>query len=84
MTDYSLVYRNRLRVLWGPSGSPLFGRRCRIVARGAMNSRLIEFEDGTLHVVSGNALRKAKGSSIDARETRTNLGPDQQAAEMGA
>jgi hypothetical protein len=47
-------------VLWGPQGSPLYGKRCRIVARGAMNSRLVEFEDKTLHVVSGNALRRVK------------------------
>ena len=53
-----LVYRNRLRVLWGDD-SPLFGRRCRIIARLAFNSRLIEFEDGERHVVSGNALRQA-------------------------
>jgi hypothetical protein len=38
----------------------LFGRRCRLIARGTMNSRLVEFEDGTRHVVSGNALRKVK------------------------
>ena len=55
---YQLIYRNRLCILWGPQGSPLFGRRCRIVARGSLNSRLIEFEDGERHVVSGNALRR--------------------------
>lgn len=57
---YPLIYRNRLCVLWGSKGSPLFGRKCRIVARGAMNSRLVEFEDGERHVISGNALRKAR------------------------
>lgn len=36
------------------------GRRCRIVARGARNSRLIEFEDGSQAVVSGWALRRIK------------------------
>jgi hypothetical protein len=60
MNSFPLIYRNRLCILWGSSGSPLYGRRCRIVARGAMNSRLIEFEDGSLHCVSGNALRRVK------------------------
>lgn len=60
MSDYPLVYRNRLRVLWGGKDSPLFGRRCRIVARGAMNNRLVEFENGERHVVSGNALRRVR------------------------
>jgi hypothetical protein len=35
------------------------GRACRIVGRGAMNSRMIEFlDDGEKAVVSGNALRR--------------------------
>lgn len=57
MTDYPLIYRNRLRVLWRED-SPLFGRRCRIIARGSLNARLVELEDGTRHVVSGNSLRR--------------------------
>ncbi len=60
MQNYSLVYSWRLAILWGPQGSPLFGRRCRIVARGALNSRLIEFDNGERHVVSGNSLRRVK------------------------
>ncbi len=36
----------------------MYGRRCRIYARGTMNSRGIEFEDGQKEVVSGNSLRK--------------------------
>lgn len=35
------------------------GTRCRVLARGTMNSALIEFEDGTRHVVSRFAFRKA-------------------------
>lgn len=35
------------------------GQRCRVIARGAMNSAQIEFEDGTRHIVSRNAFRKA-------------------------
>lgn len=38
----------------------LYGRRCRILARGTMNSRLIEFENGQREVISGNALKKVK------------------------
>lgn len=36
------------------------GNRCRILARGCMNSCMIEFEDGTRYVVSRFAIRKAK------------------------
>ena len=54
---YPLKYRFRLRAWFGGKDSPLFGRRCRIIARGAMNGRLVEFESGEKHIVSGNALR---------------------------
>jgi hypothetical protein len=37
------------------------GQLCRVLARGKMNSALIEFEDGYLAVTSRNALRKVKG-----------------------
>lgn len=33
--------------------------RCRVIARGAMNSALIEFEDGYRVVTSRNGLRRA-------------------------
>lgn len=35
------------------------GQRCRIVARGSMNSCEIEFADGQRHIVSRFAIRKA-------------------------
>jgi hypothetical protein len=35
------------------------GTRCRVIARGTMNSAQIEFEDGTRHIVSRFAIRKA-------------------------
>jgi hypothetical protein len=54
---FPLRYAWRLTGLYGLSGSPVYGRACRILARGAMNSRLVEFEDGERHIVSGNALR---------------------------
>lgn len=38
----------------------LYGRRCRVIARGRMNSVLIEFEDGQREVVSRYALRRAE------------------------
>jgi len=68
MSRYPLIYRNRLEILWGRSGSPLFGKRCRIVARGALNSRLIELQDGTPHVVSGNSLRAAAEKLTPAKK----------------
>ena len=47
---------------WGPRGNMAGamsrkGQRCRILARGSMNSALVEFEDGYWAVVSRNALR---------------------------
>jgi hypothetical protein len=39
----------------------LYGRRCRILAKGStMRSVLIEFEDGTRAVTSVRALRKVR------------------------
>jgi hypothetical protein len=36
----------------------LYRRACKVVARGAMNSCLLEFENGQREVVSRNAIRK--------------------------
>ena len=54
------------RYCWGPrfivSGLPVLDRKgqlCRVIARGAMNSALVEFQDGVRHVISRNALRKS-------------------------
>jgi hypothetical protein len=38
----------------------LYRRPCRIIARGAMNSAVIEFADGQRECVSRNALRRLK------------------------
>jgi hypothetical protein len=48
--------------VWGnnPKRATMKGRKCKVVARGAMNSCLVEFEDGQREVVSRNAIRKAK------------------------
>ncbi len=45
----------------------LYGKRCRVVARGKMNSALIEFEDGTREIVSRNALRKVERKEYNDR-----------------
>jgi len=36
----------------------LKGKKCRVVARGKMNSALVEFEGGQREVISRNALRR--------------------------
>lgn len=36
----------------------LFGRACRVISRGRMNSVLIEFEDGSREVTSRFAIRR--------------------------
>lgn len=51
---YPLIYR------WRRYNPTLYGQRCRLIARGTMNSALIEFQGGELCVVSRNALRKVK------------------------
>ncbi len=38
----------------------LYNRRCRVVARGRMNSIMIEFENGQREIVSRNSVRKVK------------------------
>jgi hypothetical protein len=50
------------RYYWSPRlmGFSRKGQLCRLLVRGAMNSALIEFEDGFLAVVSRNALRRIR------------------------
>ena len=45
---------------WGnnPKRASLKGHRCKVIARGALNSCLAEFENGQREVISRNALRK--------------------------
>jgi hypothetical protein len=57
--EYPYVYA------WGPRGGlpgamSRKGERCRLLTRGAMNSALVEFQDGHRAVVSRNALRKVR------------------------
>lgn len=52
MNGFPLIYR------WNRQGRK--GQRCRVTARGAMNSVRVEFPDGYVMITSGNALRRVK------------------------
>lgn len=39
----------------------MYKRKLRILARGKMNSALVEFQNGQREIISRNALRKVKG-----------------------
>jgi len=57
MTDQIYIYNwknNSKRV-------ELYGRQCRVIARGRANSALVEFENGQREVISRNAIRRVKG-----------------------
>ena len=41
-----------------PKRQSMYKKRCRILARGKMNSALVEFENGQKEIVSRNALRR--------------------------
>jgi hypothetical protein len=47
------------------------GQRCRIVARGKLNSALVEFEDGTRVVTSRYAVRRDKSGGVVGTRTQT-------------
>jgi len=49
---YRYAWKNNAR------RAALYGRLCRVLARGSMNSCLIEFENGERVVTSRNALRR--------------------------
>ena len=51
---YLFVWKNNSK------RAALCGRRCRVLVRGAMNSALVEFENGQREIVSQNALRRIK------------------------
>jgi hypothetical protein len=52
MSDYPYLWH------WKRMGRK--GQRLRVLCRGAMNSALVEFEDGYRAVVSRNGIRKAR------------------------
>lgn len=41
-----------------PKRATLRGRRCKVLARGALNSCRVEFENGQREIISRNALRR--------------------------
>jgi len=41
-----------------PKRKSLYGRRCKVLVWGRMNSALVEFDDGQKEVISRNALRR--------------------------
>lgn len=43
-----------------PKRAKMCGCRCRVLARGRLNSALVEFENGQREVISWNALRRNK------------------------
>lgn len=43
---------------WRKYRPDLYGQPCRVIARGTMNSCLIELANGTRHVVSRYAVRR--------------------------
>lgn len=55
MTDPAFIYVWRVRTRLPER----FGTRCRVLARGSMNSAKVEFEDGYTVITSRNYLRKA-------------------------
>lgn len=58
---------------WGPGKLRALdrkGARCRVVARGIMNSALVEFADGQRVVVSRNGLRRDRSATSDKAPAR--------------
>jgi hypothetical protein len=43
---------------WKKYRPDLYGKPCRVLARGKLNSLMIEFADGERHIVSRYAVRK--------------------------
>lgn len=45
---------------WGNNSKRLLlkGKRCRVLARGKLNSARVEFENGQVEIISRNALRR--------------------------
>lgn len=57
-TEFPYVWRVRTRL------PDRFGTRCRVLARGAMNSAKVAFEDGYEVITSRNYLRKAPNDNV--------------------
>ncbi len=52
MSDFPYIFR------WNRQDRK--GQRCRMLARGTLNSILLEFEDGYRMVTSGNSIARAR------------------------
>lgn len=57
MKGLSYVWAWRVRPL-DAKGQSYMGKPCRVLARGKMNSCLVEFEDGAKFITSRNGLRR--------------------------
>jgi len=73
LSDYPLIWVWKARGLPPSTGR---GDRCRILARGRMNSVLIEFKDGERAVVSGSGLRRAEAWREVAKRGGTDTRTD--------
>ena len=72
MTQFDHVY------VWknNEKRATMAGRRCRVVARGRMNSIVIRFEDGQIECVSRYAVRKVKASVVQWPQEDDHREPD--------
>lgn len=59
-----------------PKREELYGRRFRVIARGSMNSVLVEFEDGQKEIISRNAIRRVKSNSCRIRRVENGTKRD--------
>lgn len=73
----------RVRVPWFGDGVDRKGLRCRVVARGSMNSALVEFEDGWRVVTSRGGLRKVSPAAPVVREASPPALVDTRPPESG-
>ena len=56
-----------------PKRATLYKRELKVLARGAMNSALVEFENGQREVISRNALRRRTKLAIDPASAEHQL-----------
>jgi hypothetical protein len=56
----NIVYKYYYAWRNNPKRETMYRRACRVIARGAMNSCMIEFENGQVEIVSRNAVKVRK------------------------
>ena len=54
MKKYTYAWKNNTK------RQGLYGKQCRVLVRGKMNSALVEFENGQKEIISRNALRRSE------------------------